>query len=126
MVTKEEKINAVLSKIQDELLKFSKTKPYKSYLKSALVNMMKFLPAGKYIVVLNKAAQNIFTKIELKQLNKASSVSLTISQEENLETHGILLKSEDQKIVLEDTLEKRFEGKREELRSKINKILFRS
>ncbi|MHA1650905.1 MAG: V-type ATP synthase subunit E [Candidatus Helarchaeota archaeon] len=124
MAAKEKKIMAVLETIKEKLDEFAKSQQYKSFLKEAFQNMLKYLPPGHYILYLNKQDIGKLSIKELMTLNKNSELKFTISEDEYIESHGLIMKSEDGKIILEDTLEDRFIKKKDLLRSKIAKILF--
>jgi len=124
MIAKDEKIKKVLEIIERELLLFKDKPKYKTFLKETFENMLQFLPPGNYILFLNKEDTKKLSKMDLQNFNKNPGFNFTISQEENIDAHGILLKSEDQRIILEDTLESRFIKKKEKLRSKIANLLF--
>ncbi len=124
---KEERINLVLSRLEKKLLSFTKEPAYISLLESIFTKMLTYLPStGTFQISLNKSDLKKFTKATITKLNPNPELSFTIAQKEYLKEHGILLTSADQKIILDDSLEKRFNQKLEIIRNKIAKLLVKS
>jgi V/A-type H+-transporting ATPase subunit E len=126
LIAKEGIVNSLLDLIKQKLVDFTKSPKYLAYLKRAFKEMLNYVSPGHYILLLNKQDLKKVTQAELLKQNTDSAFQFEISQSEHIETHGILLKSEDQKLTVEDTLEVRFNHKKEQIRSKVAKLLFKN
>ena len=123
---KEEIINSILSRIEEKLIEFTKTSEYKLFLKQIFKKMLNYLESkDTYLISLNKEDMKYFTNFTIDELNQNSNLNFAIAQMEHIQDHGILIVSQDRKIILEDTLEKRFNQKLEKIRKKIAEIFFK-
>jgi V/A-type H+-transporting ATPase subunit E len=126
ITAKEGVINSLLDLIEQKLVDFAKSPKYLLYLKRAFKEMLNYLSPGHYILFLNKHDLKKVSQAELLQQNTDSALQFEVSQSEHIEKHGILLKSADQRLTVEDTLEVRFHQKKEQIRSKMAKLLFKN
>jgi len=125
ILAKEEILTAIMNLIQQKLIEFTKSSKYKVYLQKAFQEMLNYLSPGQYILYFHKQDFKKFPQNKLLELNEDSTLQFEISRSEHIEHHGILLKSKDERFSIEDTLEVRFNQKKEQIRSKIAKMLFK-
>jgi vacuolar-type H+-ATPase subunit E/Vma4 len=124
MFVKEEVLSSLLNLIEQKFTEFAKNPKYKIYLQRAFKEMLNYLSPGQYILYLRNQDLKKFPQNKLLELNEDPNLEFEISDSEHIEHHGILLKSKDERLTIEDTLEARFNQKREQIRSKIAKMLF--
>lgn len=124
---KEEKINLVLAKIENELTQFINSSEYISFLEKILQKILPYLDSDHtYLIHLNKADLNKISQADVDRVGQKHKITLKMNKKEHIDEHGMLITSEDRKMMFQDTVEARFEQKREEIRSKIAKILFKA
>lgn len=121
---KEEVLSSLLDFIKQKLTEFAKNPKYKTYLQRAFKEMLNYLSPGQYILCLRSQDLKKFPQKKLLELNEDPNLEFEISDSEHIEHHGILLKSKDERFIIEDTLEARFDQKKEQIRSKVAKMLF--
>jgi V/A-type H+-transporting ATPase subunit E len=126
LLAKEGVIISLLDLIKQKLIDFTKSPKYMVYLQRAFKEMLNYISPGHYILVFNEGDLKKVSKTALLQQNTDPALQFEISQSEHIERHGILLKSKDQKFTIEDTLEVRFNQKKEQIRSKVAKLLFKN
>ncbi|MHA1263683.1 MAG: V-type ATP synthase subunit E [Candidatus Helarchaeota archaeon] len=124
IIEKEKKIEEILGTVQKLLSEFVNNPLYKTFLSKAFEKCLTFLPAGNYTLLLNKSDHPSFPQEIINKVNQRQEVKITLAQDEFSDRHGVIIKSEDGRILVEDTLEERFERKKEKLRSQIAKLLF--
>ena len=124
ILAKEEILSSLMDLIKQKLAEFAKDPKYKTYLQRAFKEMLNYLSPGQYILYLRSQDLKKIPQKKLLELNEDPNLEFEISDSEHIEHHGILLKSKDKRFTIEDTLEARFNQKKEQIRSKVAKLLF--
>ncbi|MHA2059460.1 MAG: V-type ATP synthase subunit E [Candidatus Ranarchaeia archaeon] len=117
--TKEELIDEVLANSIRKLADFSKTPKYKKTLTNLIKSAVESLPAGNYIIELNKQDQNLSLSsvaVPKRTLKKGKAILNSAG--------GAIISTPDQSIVIDNTFESLLKSNKGELRRQIAKILF--
>ena len=124
---KENLTTAILEKVKERLLKLQKSEGYTSILEKLIVNAGVALDGGKLEVTLNEKDRS--------QPLKISALGEAITEKTGVETQlvvsnevikplGVIVKTEDGRIVVDSTFEAIMKRRERELRFKIARILF--
>lgn len=126
---KKKLIEEAFIRLKKELENFTKTKEYKEFLKALIKQSVIIAGKEEIEVILNK---NDLDKISLEEISKEISnelgrnVKLVKSLSPIDFIGGVIIKSKDGKIVINNTLESIVELKRKEIEPRISHILFGS
>lgn len=126
LLKEEEKLNSFMDLIKKNLIEFAKSPKYKTFLQRAFKNILTFLYPGKYLLFFNKQDLKKVTPSDLIELNQDASLQFETSQTDYIQNHGIVLKSIDQRLTIEDSLEVRFQQKQDLIRSTAARMLFKT
>jgi len=125
---KEELISAVLAEGKRRLQHMTKTERYASLLESYIIKAGIAIGDNSLKVELNEADSALplpFEKIQEEICKKTGSKpKLALSEEKIQATGGVIVKTANGKIVMDNTFEDIFLRKSQELKSKISEILF--
>jgi V/A-type H+-transporting ATPase subunit E len=125
---KEELISAVLAESKRRLQHITKTEEYASVLESYIIKAGIALGGNSLKVVLNEADSALplpFEEMQEEICKKTGSkTELALSEEKIQVTGGVIVKTANGKIVMDNTCEDIFLRKSQELKSKISEILF--
>jgi V/A-type H+-transporting ATPase subunit E len=122
--TKEELIDSVFSKVREELSDLDKSKEYPEILSNLIVEAATSIGGNEIILYCRKEDSKILTQEFLKKLSKKLNCKLTLASESINATGGVIARSVDGKIEVDNTLETRMERLKEDLRSTAARILF--
>jgi vacuolar-type H+-ATPase subunit E/Vma4 len=121
----EKVIDEVFEKVLSRLREYASTQEYQDCLSRLIVDACKKMSANKLIIQLNQNDFSIMTEEKLKKLSKALGVKLVKSDKPISIVGGVIVKSSDGKIVVNNTFENRLNMLKSNLRVKIANILFR-
>ena len=125
---KEEIITGVINEAKKRLHKFSQTQEYISVLENLITEAGVILGGNKLEVILNtrdsKLALNL-NKLEKKISARTKTEStLALSKEKIQAIGGAIVKTNDSKIIMDNTFEDILNQREKSLKAKISKILF--
>jgi V/A-type H+-transporting ATPase subunit E len=121
----EEVINKIFEKTLSRLRKYALTRKYQDCLTKLVVEACKKINADKLVIQLNQNDYKILTKEKLRDISKDVGAKLVKSDKQINNVGGVIIKSSDGKIVINNTFENRLNTLKPYLRVKIAKILFR-
>ena len=124
---KEEIIRAVIDEAKKRLMKFTKTKDYWSLLEKQIIEGALILGGKNLELVLNKKDSKLplnLTKIS-KKINSITkkNTKLKLSTEKNQAIGGVILKTSDSKIILDNTFDDLLKQKEKIIKNKISDLL---
>lgn len=113
----EERINDVMLAALKELRE-KKSKNYNSSLKKMVIEGMNSIPDGDMTVASNKEDRKSVEQI-VNEINKKSSVKITLSEESLDSVGGVEIRSSDGDIIVGNTIEQRLERMKPELKMRV-------
>jgi vacuolar-type H+-ATPase subunit E/Vma4 len=125
---KEEYIQEIFKKARQKLVSFTKKKDYQAVLRDFIVQGAKAIGGGKLIIQARKEDQKLlkdlskFEKAIKKEIN--SSFSLAVEDKPIKAMGGIIIKTHDGAITIDNTFDARLEEKYQKIRFEVAKILF--
>lgn len=122
--TKEELVDIAFEKAVTKLGDFTKTKAYHDFLLELIQETAKKLGGNKIIVHVNAADEAWLRKSSLESMSKKLNIDLELTKENENFMGGCKIQTVDARIVLDNTLDNRLLQLKDELRSKVAKILF--
>jgi vacuolar-type H+-ATPase subunit E/Vma4 len=121
----EKVIDEVFEKALNRLREYTSTREYQDCLSRLIVDACKKMNANKLVIQLNHNDYSAMTEERLKKLSKELGVKLDKSDKPINIVGGVVVKSSDGKIVVNNTFENRLNMLKSNLRVKIANILFR-
>jgi vacuolar-type H+-ATPase subunit E/Vma4 len=121
----EKVIDEVFEKASSRLREYASTKKYQDCLSKLIIDACKKMNADKLVIQLNQNDFSTMTEERLEKLSKELGVKLVKSDKPINVIGGVIVKSSDGKIVVNNTFENRLNMLRSNLRVKIANILFR-
>jgi V/A-type H+-transporting ATPase subunit E len=121
---KEEIIQNAFDEAEKRLEKITLSKEYPNILKSIIAEGVESIGGDDVEVVVRKEDVKLVNKAFLKELRKKLSVNITLSEDSIKSLGGAIIRTRDGTIVVNNTFETRMRRMRDELRSKVAKILF--
>jgi V/A-type H+/Na+-transporting ATPase subunit E len=122
--TKEELVETAFEKAVMKLGEFTKTKAYHGFLLELIEKTAKRLGEKKIIIKVNSQDRVWLSQGSLKSISKKLNMDLDLATENENSLGGCIIQTIDEKIFLDNTLDSRLRRLKEELRSKVAKILF--
>ena len=119
-------ITNVLNEVKNKFMNMKKSKKYIPFLKKLIVDAGTVLDGGILKVILNENDSKLIQFDELeKQISEKSGVQtqLQVSEQKN-NTIGVIVKTENDKIFVDNTIEAILGRREKELRLKIARFLF--
>ena len=121
---KEGLIEEVFKKALNRLREYTSTKEYQECLLRLISEACERIDSDKLIIQLNEKDHQMLTERHLNDLSEKIGVKLLKSNEYVDCVGGVVVKSSDGKIVVNNTFENRLNALKDALRIKIAKILF--
>ncbi|MDP6613303.1 MAG: V-type ATP synthase subunit E family protein, partial [Candidatus Hydrothermarchaeota archaeon] len=121
---KEEIIQNAFDEAEKRLEKITLSKEYQNILKSIIAEGVESIGGDDVEVVVRKEDVKLVNKAFLKELRKKLGVNITLSEDSIKSLGGAIIRTRDGTIVVNNTFETRMRRMRDELRSKVAKILF--
>ena len=122
-------LQKVLDEVKDRLVNMKKTASYVPLLENLIVDAGCVLGGGTLIVLLNEKDSTL--QLNFAQLTKQitartnNKTKLTLAKE-HIQSAGVMVKTVDNKIFVDNTFESIVNRREKELKTKIAKILFSS
>ncbi len=124
---KERLVTCVITKVKSAFEELSKTEEYAAVLEKMIVNGATMLGGGDLEVMLDEQGSSLPLRLNLLAEKVAAKTGvktqLKLSAEKNT-AHGVVVKTIDGKIVVDNTFETILKRREKELRLKIARILF--
>lgn len=120
-------IKNVLDSVKQRLIDLKKTSKYVPFLEKLTVDAGSALGGGTLTVFLNKTDSKLQLNLEklAKQITSETGVETKLSlSKENIDSSGVVVKTADNKIFVDNTFESILKRQEKELKIKIAKILF--
>ena len=121
---KEKIIQNAFDEAEKRLEKITLSKEYQNILKSIIAEGVESIGGDDVEVVVRKEDVKLVNKAFLKELRKKLGVNITLSEDSIKSLGGAIIRTRDGTIVVNNTFETRMRRMRDELRSKVAKILF--
>lgn len=125
---KEEIISSVITEAKQRLMKFTKTKEYLTLIENQIIQGASTLGVKTIELILNKKDSKL--PLNLAQLSKKISsitknnTKIKLSSEKNQAIGGVMLKTSDGKIILDNTFNDLLKQKEKMIMNKISNLLF--
>lgn len=119
-------INSVLDEVKNKLNNMQKSEKYIHFLKKLIIDAGTVLDGGTLQVILNENDSKLVQFDELeKEISDRSGAQtqLKVSEQKNSSV-GVIVKTEDDKIFVDNTIEAILNRREKELRLKIARFLF--
>jgi vacuolar-type H+-ATPase subunit E/Vma4 len=126
---KQEIINTVIKEAKKRLQKLTQTKKYISILENLLIKSAVILGGKKIEVILNEEDSKL--PLNLTELSKKVSIrtktelELNLSKERIQVIGGVMLRTHDGRIAMDNTFDDLFKQKEKIIKNKISEILFK-
>jgi V/A-type H+-transporting ATPase subunit E len=121
---KEEIIQHAFDEAEKRLTKITSSKEYPDILKNIIAEGVESIGVEDVEVVVREEDIKLVNNAFLKELRKKLGVNITLSKDSIESLGGAIIRTMDGKIVVNNTFETRMRRMRDELRSKVAKILF--
>jgi len=121
---KEAAIQAAFGEAEKELQKLGSTAKYPPILEKIIKEAVNSIGSEDMEIMASKADRKILTQDFLNSLSKESGANIALSPQ-TIETYGgVIVKAKNEKIEVDNTFETRMARMRDDLRTKVAKILF--
>jgi V/A-type H+/Na+-transporting ATPase subunit E len=121
----DELVNEAFEKAQAKLKEYTTTEAYKDCLTKLVLEAAKDLGAEKAVIQLNQHDYDLLTEEKLKELSKKIKVHLVKLDKPIITIGGVIVKSSDDQIIVNNTFENRLIMFKANLRVKIANTLFK-
>ncbi len=121
---KEALVDAAFEKANVEIAKFVSTAAYHDYLLKLIEEAVNKVGSKKVVLQVNGADKAWLTKKTLRSLSDKLGVELKIGKDNEKFIGGCKIRTLDEKIVYDNTIENRWEKLKPELRLEVARILF--
>lgn len=125
---KEEIISSVITEAKQRLMKFTKTKDYLLLIEKQIIQGAAALGGKTIELILNRKDSKL--PLNLAELSKKISsitknkTKIKLSTEKNQTIGGVMLKTSDNKIILDNTFDDLLKQKEKMIKNKISNLLF--
>ncbi len=120
MDARNEILRSAIDELREKLNKITESKEYTDFLKRTLVEAIKILGEKKVVVKVRKKDKVLVKKILTALEDEMKNVEIKLSKEDVAIAGGVIVETEDGRMIIENTLENKFE----EIKERFSSALF--
>ncbi len=120
MDARNEILRSAVDELREKLNKITESKEYTDFLKRTLVEAIRILGEKKVVVKVRKKDKVLVKKILTALEDEMKDVEIKLSKEDAAIAGGVVVETEDSRMIIENTLENKFE----EIKERFSSALF--
>lgn len=120
MDARNEILRSAVDELREKLNKITESKEYTDFLKRTLVEAIRILGEKKVVVKVRKKDKVLVKKVLMALKDEMKDVEIKLSKEDAAIAGGVVVETEDSRMIIENTLENKFE----EIKERFSSALF--